>query len=359
MQREMGTCVAAILVCATLAMPGTARALSCGPSHVNAPADEATGVPTNTLLWGFGQYEAMPQGRLFGPDGEVPLDERSLPIARDALSVSHMPVLVPQFELRPNTRYQFLMDGIRPDADEVPPFQVEFTTGAGPSRSLPTLPELLSSEPGSFVESTGSGYQVVHRWLDLQFREHAGILIGDAGELASVSSVAELLLPTPSASEHERAPGERALYWATTRDEMSVGVGSCLIWPDLAQDHREARFGVLDLAGNFSGWSEPMALALPFPEEVAAPAATESTAAPPIDVTAPLPAPAPAQSSGCGLALPRSSTAPGSWLALALGVALASARLRRSPLRGGVAAPAPRIARASRACSAPSRPGAR
>lgn len=351
MHREMGTCVAAILVCATLALPGTARALSCGPSHVNAPADEATGVPTNTLLWGFGQYEAMPQGRLFGPDGEVPLDERSLPFARDTLSVSRMPVLVPRFELQPNTRYQFLMDGVSPDADEVPPFQVDFTTGAGPSRSVPAVPALLSSESGSFVETTRSGYQVVERWLDLQFQQHAGILIGDAGELATVTSLAELLLPAPSASERERAPGERALYWVTTREEMSVGVGSCLIWPDTAQDRREARFGLLDLAGNFSGWSEPLTLTLPFPEEADAPAPTESTDAPPIDVAAPLPAPAPARSSGCALSLPGSPTAPGSWLAL--GVALACARLRRSALRRGVAAPAPRTARASRACSAP------
>src|SRR5262245_55797843 len=96
MAENARTCaVAVILACATVVLPGTARALSCGPPHFTAPEDGASGVPTNTLLWGYGRYEATPPGRLYGPEGEVPLEERSLPMQLDELYGSYMPVLVP------------------------------------------------------------------------------------------------------------------------------------------------------------------------------------------------------------------------------------------------------------------------
>ena len=175
-----------------------------------------------------------------------------------------MPVLVPRAELRLNTAYLFLMDGASVEDDGSGyPFRITFTTGSGPVSTPPPVPQLVSIKASASSEASASGrYRSVSRSLALHFDQNAGILI----------------------------------------------------------------FGVLDLAGNFSGWAAMTQLVLPSREEVEA-----STPVLPDPPVAPLPAPE--QSTGCTLSPQRSTTAGSSWPLLALAAGLAYARLRSTGAR--------------------------
>jgi len=309
--------MAGVLVCAMLAVTGTARGLSCATNRFTSPEDGARDVPTNTLLWGYGQYDTTPAGRLLGPDGAVPIDERSFPTLSSASSGLEVPVMVPRSELQPNTRYRFVMTGAMSE-DDGPPFVTTFTTGAGPARRTPPLPELLSVETDtSTPRDTFSGG--LERWLKLDFARHPGILIGDGGHALEVTSADDLLLREQADLEYELAPDARAVPWVTASTTLAVGMSFCMLWPDSHAERVDARFGVLDLAGNFSGWSAATELVLPSQEEAEAAAAAHREAFPE----------SAEQGASCALGRARSSSASLSVWALALGL-LAHARRRRS-----------------------------
>jgi hypothetical protein len=215
-------------------------------------------VPTNTLLWGadFGYASSsVLSTRLLGPSGPVQLEQRYLPIYIYGEQKSHVPVLVPATELAPNTRYEI----------EVQDWRRSFVTASGAAEQTPALPELLSSVPVA-----GEGW----RGRTLEF-SHAGILIGDAGQLLGpVTSLSNLLLETPDSPDGGTGapwdlPDAPAARWLTAESSLTVGGGGCTLWPDSSVERVQARFGAFDLAGNFSGWVDVPDLALATPDEAA------------------------------------------------------------------------------------------
>ena len=110
----------------------------------------------------------------------------------------------------------------------------------------------------------GSGWLGVNRTLSLEL-PHGGILIGESGgALDDVASLDDLLAsPDAGFVSVDASPTSPIVRWATTDSVLSVGLGDCVVWPS-SEAAATARFGVLDLAGNFSGWGEPVDLELPF-----------------------------------------------------------------------------------------------
>lgn len=254
---------ASALGCAVSAAPGTAHALSCATNWAQVPRDGERDVPTNTLIWAHGRFGGTSPARLIGPSGEVTVDERFMPVAITPGRATNYPVLVPRAELEPNTRYaiQTSYDNEEPLSDTTE--RVWFTTGSGPATTAPLLPALVSIEKGA-----GMGWGGNQRWLSLGFEPHGGILVADtAAALGSVDSAYDLFVESGSFASVDLTPTTRVVRWLSADDTVGVGEGDCLVWPEDGADHQSARFGVLDLAGNFSGWMTTE-LDLPSPVEV-------------------------------------------------------------------------------------------
>jgi uncharacterized protein (TIGR03382 family) len=121
----------------------------------------------------------------------------------------------------------------------------EFTTGTETDESAPPPPSRGQTE---FHFSGGHGLYSCGRTraLELGFN-HNGILVADVGD-------AQLDIETLSGS----------VTAATTDDRLFLGVGLCEdLWPGDEDAVLQARFGVFDVSGNFSGWTEPESLELP------------------------------------------------------------------------------------------------
>jgi hypothetical protein len=326
------TLAAGALGCAMAVAPGTSHALSCATNWAQVPRDGDRDVPTNTLIWSHGRFGGASAARLIGPSGEVGVDERFMPVAIYPGEGTNYPVLVPRAELEPNTRYAIEItydyDEPTPDVTE----RVGFTTGSGPATVAPPVPSLVSIE-----EDAGTGWLGGNqRWLNLDFAPHGGILVADtAAALGSVASVNDLFVEGGSFDSVTLEPTTRAIRWFSSDDDVAVGIGDCLVWPEGAE-RQSARFGVLDLAGNFSGWMTTE-LELPSPAEaqqiMAAKLADDEAHA---DEVAELREVKDSESSGmfenhnCSLAHP-SGRAAGhvAWLTAALGGICGLALLRR------------------------------
>src|SRR5688572_28770168 len=93
--------IALALGCAMAVASGTARATSCPSWAPTEPRNGADDVPTNTLIWGYGQFGTV---HLVGPDGEVPLEKRLLAVDTYYGTTTYS-VLIPQESLPPNTHF--------------------------------------------------------------------------------------------------------------------------------------------------------------------------------------------------------------------------------------------------------------
>jgi hypothetical protein len=308
--------VGGVLGCATLVMPGKAGALSCAINSLIAPEAGAVGVPTNTLLWS--SQEGTRRLHLIGPAGEVPLEERQLLIALGERSASAASVLKPTAELQGDTLYRVEFD----DDREIGYYAFSFTTGSGPSSVAPPKAELLSSEPGgSKFPSTPES-----RYVTLQFA-FQGILIGESGgTLGQVESLSDLLVEG-AAPRMNITPQSPVVRWIRSTTDgaggLALGQGPCMVWPDDDTDRQQARFGVFDLAGNFSGWTETREVVLPSWEEARAIINAKGDAD---ETSVQRDSSTEAQSGGCSLGRERQRPASLASLALSvftLGVALA------------------------------------
>jgi hypothetical protein len=262
-------CAALALASVALTLPSRAHALSCELDTPRFPQEGATAVPTNAVLLGYGYNSSE---RLRGPDGEeVPVERRSVRAPFYATpTLSGLPVLVPLEELEPDSVYRIEVDeNARWGIAEPSLRQIVFATGPGPSVAPPPLPVLIGAEP-----HVGRGFDGPGRSIRLEFA-HQGLLITDLGSFGPVTSVDDLFLdPTASADD---PVSSRRLEWVTTDQGLSVGYGDCLSWPSMAGERENARFGVLDLAGNFSGWVD-VELVLPSREEAEAAAQAQQAA---------------------------------------------------------------------------------
>jgi hypothetical protein len=316
--------------------PGTARALQCATNFVSVPEAEQSNVPTDTLLWGY----ARNQTRLLGPSGNVvATDERKLPIAAWSGVPGIFPVLVPREPLEPNASYTIEIDD---RGDSAPPQHIVFTTGAGPAGMAPELPVLLSSESVanlSYYEGS------IDRFVSLRF-EFEGILIGDTGQLGDIATIDALFeqgdanLVGPFGGAEGRFDEDLPMIqWVSRNESMSAGISPCGVWPPGASDYALGRFGVLDLAGNFSGWAS---VPLELPSLAEAEAAAQEQAAAELEVRRTLNVQQ-GRPSACSLGLPGvNDPAPTErrrieWLALAVGLVAAGARRARRHGAGAMA----------------------
>ena len=339
-----------VLVAAALAAlaPGAARACSCALPFLLEPREGATDVPTNAKIWHLPTSpEPGATYRLEGPNGAVAMDK----VAVAPSLGSGIPgfVFTPRQPLTPGATYRFVVC--------LSPTNClsgkGFTVG---SRRLDSaaLPSPLSREPyfvpGSPNSSCGpapiQGITFRFDWDGI-----ALLMDVDGDNAFSPATLQDLLKHTAikafSPELISAGPSFCSMDWP--RDPS----GNPVLTPRL-------RFGVVDIAGNFSGWTPSEQVALPSgpiadagapdaalsdggppddvraPEDVAPEAAPVSPdAAPPApdaapDSLAPLPEPPSLHAgSGCGCALgaaPRSAPA---GLVVVLAAALLARRSRR------------------------------
>jgi uncharacterized protein (TIGR03382 family) len=223
-----------------------AEALSCscsGATLVLAPELGATDVPIDAFVWAVDAYSTlyygdMPSGlALVNAAGEqVELEQRELVVGDAELLIA-----IPVEPLAPDTLYQAFAcsNGV---CDRI---LTEFTTGSCTDEIPPPLPSHGEIErhfvSGARLYSCGR-----KRALELGF-QHQGILVADLGD-------AQLDVENLSGS----------VTAATTDERLFLGIGLCEDrWPGDEDAPLTARFGVFDVSGNFSGWTEPESLELP------------------------------------------------------------------------------------------------
>jgi MYXO-CTERM domain-containing protein len=297
--------------------PRVAQACSCGPPYLQEPRPGATDVPVNTKIW------YLPPGprigatfRLEGPAGDAAMDMTVVsPGARFAPFTGGF-VFTPRQPLTPGATYRFLVcvDG-NCQGDQ------GFTVG---SRRLDSaaLPRELSRQP-LFIsgDPRSSCGPAAIQLINFKFEWDGIALLADVDGDNHFSPVTfqDLLLHTAT-----RAAGQGL------NGELGLGLAPCSDWPRDASGNPvlnpRLRFGVLDIAGNFSGWTMPEQVSLPtmpVPDggsaDTAAPVAPDASApadaaltpdagAPPgadasapvnPDVAAPPSPPGLAQKSGC------------------------------------------------------------
>lgn len=116
--------------------------------------------------------------------------------------------------------------------------------------ATPAPPTVIASE-----SATGAGYYgEPTRWVSFEFAPHAGILIGEGRDVESAQTA----------------------WWLSSSNTLRLGVTDCSNWPEGAADRIDGRFGVLDGAGNFSGWME---MPVEIPSDAEAVAALQARAA--------------------------------------------------------------------------------
>lgn len=234
------------LAAAVLLHPAPARACSCQVGfNATLPADGAIDVPTNTKIWIDGVldcngYPSEMAPRLLDPDGaDVPFTMTCLNSGNFYVQVL---VLHPDAPLLPDTTYTVQ-----------PPTQIEFqfTTGAGTDDTPPEIPV----EVDRAVEHTRAGprdtcFNDAEHWATLTVTGEAALFVLDAGETTDLDPVAVA----------------GTVAEVTAGDVLFLGSTACHgdNFPGGASRRAETtiRYGAFDLAGNFSGWSDPDPLSL-------------------------------------------------------------------------------------------------
>lgn len=158
----------------------------------------------------------------------------ALSSSRISVRFGQIDILAPAQELAPDTRYQ-LWECMGDDCSRV---ITEFTTGEESDTTAPDLPMERSRDFEHRLREDSVA-------LDVDFE---GILVVDLGD-------ADLRTELLSGSVHAVAIPEDL--------PIILGQGVCLDnWPGDLKDERPIRYGSFDLAGNFSGWTEPDPLAI-------------------------------------------------------------------------------------------------
>jgi MYXO-CTERM domain-containing protein len=205
--------------------------------------DTGAVAPTNTKIWVMEaawiveDWEAWCQSSgpiLTGPDGEVALTP-SVVLSGDVM-------YTPAEELAANSEYSFdfncpeLWSGNAPDPKL-------FTTGEGPATTAPDRVEAVETEQ-VHSESTGS-CGAVH--VGLYETTHTGFVT-----LVDVHADSDL--------DPDTLVGEVDVVGSA--EGVIVGDDTCgggWLEADIGE-FAEVRFATIDLAGNFSGWSDPVLL---------------------------------------------------------------------------------------------------
>jgi MYXO-CTERM domain-containing protein len=232
---------------------GDARACSCSGKNIVAPANGEVDVPPNTRLWHADPFTTIQQVRfmLTGPQGEVPL--RTLALGPPSFALGH--VSTPESELVPGASYGFSACGGPGHPCKV---LSRFTVGERRAEK-PRIPVETGKRSDWYREeergsSCGSDPS---RFVILNFDWEGLLLLVDvAAQNPYPADPAGLLHHARTAQEIQTAGG----VW--------VGRGPCgPFWPRADDgrilDSAEVRFGAVNVAGEFSGWGDPVTIQLP------------------------------------------------------------------------------------------------
>ncbi len=232
----------ALAACALVLLPRPARACSCGGGIVDvlSPQPGDVGVPTNTRIWlgqggGYCPDELREEIVVIGPGSvEVPLSVQQIEVDAGCVWVH-----TPEADLAPETRYQVWAC----DGSICTVIVTGFTTGTGPDGEAPDVPVEVRRRGDRY----GGLICGPSTWVDVEV-DFEGILVVDIGDSATI---------TPSSPEGY-------VQVSTDLPAFTVGSGGCYTgWPGGEDETLTIRYGCYDLAGNFSGWSEPDTISLP------------------------------------------------------------------------------------------------
>lgn len=237
-------CSAALLA-AVIAVPKDSKACSCiAPGEQFAAPTDAQNqtVPTNTRIWVHGWYNATLE--LLDENGErVPGT-----LARMSSNSGMVLVFTPATELIMGQRYTYeTVNGahgflVNAPADHTPP--------AVPKE---TAKEAYSEDPdfdffglGGESSSCGDGgYYGV------------SVTLEEEGMLNLIDAAGSTL--------DGLADGAKVTAFGYDDQSVFLGTGTCASsWPEAESGHEASfRYSTFDLAGNFSGWSEPSLVEIP------------------------------------------------------------------------------------------------
>ena len=212
------------------------QAYTCGTSpEVVLPSPEATGIALDARVWVTEPVEGRPLDTLrlvrTDDDTEIAVELQTLQTEQHTVIGSFRPL----DGLEPMTSYALLAQ----DGEVV----TSFVTGDVTHDAPPAVPEVVSFEAHSEV-SHEWGYE---EWFLVDFDlQHDGVLVVmDREKTATMGGQPSGKITDLSAST-----------------SLMLGRGGCVRNYDGADENVETsvRFGAFDLAGNFSGWSEPMSV---------------------------------------------------------------------------------------------------
>ena len=223
-----------------------AMATSCAIPRILAPKMGQTDVPLDTRLWFGYQFSDDPVTlKLVGPGGEVPVETRKVELPGSPFVAF---VATPRQELAPSTSYVFEATCAEQSCSGG---ANQFTTGTARA-PRPPLPVVRKQEPFAPGGPAGDDRAVVFDF--------------DPQDLLVVVDVA-------GASPFRAEQPESALTGGWGVERVWVGEKACNMpearFPLDSRGHSaetaNVRFGRIDLAGNFSGWTDARSVTLPPP----------------------------------------------------------------------------------------------
>lgn len=239
------TLIPVAITAAILSLPAAAEASSCTayPGRV-LPNAATPDVPTNTLVWYAGQslqHALAEDGSLVDCDVLPRLvDDAGQEVATTSRSFSFAYVLVPDAPLTLGRSYTIehgcLFDVLAFNGG-IDAETTTFTVTAEADETAPEHPDIAVGDTVAHEYDNGfTGY-----WMEVE-GEHEGVLLVDIGGQATL--------------DPEALSGEVSL--ASTDTDFVIGHACVSTWPDAQPgDSTELSFASFDLAGNFSGWTEP------------------------------------------------------------------------------------------------------
>ena len=246
---HLSTATLALLILAAIPVLGAARsadACSCAWLETDflAPVNGATDVPTNARVWiGSGLYWGEPGDAEFRIEL---LDGDGVPVAvsvTDLMGYNDLiSVLTPSVPLQAGETYR-----IRVDGDET---LGTFTVGSGEDTSPPEVP--VEEDRTSSADA-----RIPNMMSSCGYSDVVTLTLGNAG-LVQVANI-----EGADALDTDALEGESSDL--SVDGQLRIGSAGCTwSWPDAEPGaSTTVRWGAYDIAGNFSGWSEPEKVTIP------------------------------------------------------------------------------------------------
>jgi hypothetical protein len=232
---------------AAMGEPATARACSCIGLEMLAPADGQRDVPRNTKLWVVGHGFPSSAFTLTGPGGDIPVSVERL----NPQTARQRWVITPTFELTGNSSYELAVCNPFGPPENRCSKLTRFDVGTGRAEQPAPPTERRRSTLYREGQSDSCGPSST-RMVKFEVDWDGLLLLADIeGANRFPTDPLDVLSTAISDRDYARAGG------------FHLGKGSCVFQPWPGKDTAQVRFGVVNLAGQFSGWGEPSTATLP------------------------------------------------------------------------------------------------